>query len=93
MLLGEDLGRGHEGALEAVFCGHVNGGGGDHRLARANVALTEAVHRALKREVARDVVDGAALRGGEGKGKGCKKGRRIGVAAALSRDERAARAQ
>ena len=33
VLLGEDLGRRHEGALKTVFRGHVNGGGGDHRFA------------------------------------------------------------
>ena len=33
VLLGEDLGRRHEGALKTVFRGHVNGGGSDHRFA------------------------------------------------------------
>ena len=47
----------------------------------------------IEREVARDVVDGAALRSGEGKGKSCKKRREVDRFALLSRDERAARAQ
>ena len=33
VLLGEDLGRRHEGALKTAFRGHVNGGGSDHRFA------------------------------------------------------------
>ena len=93
VLLGKDFCRGHEGALKTVFRGHVDGGGGDHRFARADVALHEAVHRALTCQVARDIADGAALCAGEGKGERGEKGRKVDFFALFSRDERAALAQ
>ena len=93
MLLGKDFCRGHEGALKTIFRGHVDGGGGDHRFARADVALHEAVHRALTCQVARDIADGAALCAGEGKGERGEKGRKVDFFTLFSRDERAAFAQ
>ena len=93
VLLGKDLGRGHEGALKTAFRGHVDGGGGDHRFARADVALHEAVHRALAGQVARDIADGAALCAGEGKGERGEKGQKVDFFTLFSRDERAALAQ
>lgn len=93
MLLGKDFCRGHEGALKTIFRGHVDGGGGDHRFARADVALHEAVHRALTCQVARDIADGAALCAGERERKRREKGRKVDFFALLSCDERAALAQ
>ena len=61
--------------------------------ARADVALHEAVHRALTCQVARDIADGAALCAGEGKGERGEKGRKVDLFCTFSRDERAALAQ
>ena len=44
VLLGQDLGGGHEGALMAPLDGHQQGGHRHHRLARTDVALQQPVH-------------------------------------------------
>ena len=70
VLLGQDLGGRHQRALPALV--HRDGGGerGHHRLARADVALQQAVHRDLALQVERDLFDHAALRGGQTEGQG-----------------------
>ena len=62
MLFGEDLGGRHQRALPALL--HGNGGGerGHHRLARAHVALQQAVHRDSALQVVGDLAAHAALR-------------------------------
>ena len=45
VLVGEDFGGGHQGALPAVVDGDGRGERGDDRLAGADVALQQAVHR------------------------------------------------
>ncbi len=68
MLLGQDLGGRHQRALPARI--HADGGGqrGDHGLARAHVALQQAVHGQGACKVMRDLFAHAALGGGELKG-------------------------
>ena len=44
VLLGQDLGRGHQGALVAVRGGGQQRGRGNHGLARADIALQQAAH-------------------------------------------------
>jgi hypothetical protein len=61
VLLGEDLGRGHQGRLVAVADGDEGGRGRDHRLARADVALQQPAHRQGAGHIARDLADHAAL--------------------------------
>ena len=65
VLLGQDLGRGHEGALAAPVDGHQQGRERDHRLARTHVALQEPVHGQRRRHVGADVAEHAALRPGQ----------------------------
>ncbi len=45
MLLGQDLGRGHQGALVATLHGDQQRGHRHHRLARTHVSLEQPVHR------------------------------------------------
>ena len=70
VLLGEDLGGGHEGGLAAGFDGEEHGGHGDEGFAAADVALEEAVHGAGKEKVFADFGDAAVLGSGEGEGEG-----------------------
>ncbi len=64
VLLGQDRRRHEHGDLLAVHDGLEGGAHGDLRLAVADVAADEAVHRADVLHVALDVVDGAELVGG-----------------------------
>ena len=65
MLLGEDLGRRHERRLTAVLDSAVAGGGRDHRLAAADVALHQPVHHMAGGQIGEDRVDGGLLRMGQ----------------------------
>ena len=65
MLLRENFRGRHERALEAVLRREPDGGGGDHRLAGADVALHEAVHRPSRRHIPRAVLRRALLRAGQ----------------------------
>ena len=62
VLLGEDLGRDHEGALEAALDRVEQRRQGDDRLARPDVALQQPVHRLRRGEVVPDLADHAGLR-------------------------------
>ena len=64
VLRGEDLGRRHQRGLHAALVREHDRRGGDERLAAADVALQQAVHRRGAPHVAPDAVDHAALRGG-----------------------------
>ena len=65
VLLGEQLRRRHDGHLVPVGHGEQRGGGGDHGLAAAHVALHEPHHRAAAREIRVDVRQRGPLAGGE----------------------------
>ena len=62
MLPGQDLRRGQQRGLHAVFCSETGSRGGDHRLAAANIALHEPVHRFSRLHIAHSVRNGAFLR-------------------------------
>ena len=62
MLLGQDLRRRHERSLEAGFHREQHRRDRDDGFAGANIALEQAVHRALRREIAAQLVDHAHLR-------------------------------
>ena len=64
VLLGEDLGRRHEGALAVVFVRKPDARRGDERLAGADVALHKAAHRHAGDHVLHGGGDGAPLRPG-----------------------------
>ena len=68
VLLGEDLGRGHQRALVASLDRHQHGGEGHHRLARADVTLQQPVHGQRPGQIVGDGGDGLLLGAGEGKG-------------------------
>src|SRR5437763_7327805 len=61
MLTGEQVGRCEEGALEPVPRGRGEGPGRDGGLAASDIALEEAEHRRLPREVVADGVDRPVL--------------------------------
>ena len=65
MLLGEDLGGGHHGGLVAGLHGRQHRQRGHDRLARAHVALQQAMHRVRCGHVAPDLVPHALLGAGE----------------------------
>ena len=67
VLLGQDFGGRHQGALPAAVDGQRGGQRRHHRLARADVALQQAVHRLRPIHVVRDLVHHAPLRAGERK--------------------------
>ena len=62
MLLGEELGRGHEGGLRAGSRRDPRGERGDDGLARTDVALEQARHRDAPRQIPADLLQGPALR-------------------------------
>ncbi len=62
MLLGEDFGRRHERHLIARLDRLQRGQRGDDRLAAADVALQQPLHRLGAREIAADLGDDALLR-------------------------------
>ena len=62
VLLGENLGGRHQGALVARLHGGQQRGHGDDGLARPDVALEQAVHRARRRQVGVDLADDPPLR-------------------------------
>jgi hypothetical protein len=68
VLLGEDLGRGHERGLPATRHRGQDRVDGHRRLPGPDVALEEAVHRARGPHVGRDLLDAALLRSGEREG-------------------------
>ncbi len=61
VLLGQDLGRGHQGALASAVDRRQQRRQRHHGLARSHVALEQAVHRQRRRHVARDLAEHAAL--------------------------------
>ena len=63
VLLGQHLGRHHQRALMPALHGRQQRGHGHHRLARADVALEQAVHREGARHVGDDDGQSLALRG------------------------------
>ena len=65
VLLGEDLGRRHEGPLVPALHGGEQRPDGDDRLSSADIALQQPVHRVGGRQVLPDLGDGGALVGGE----------------------------
>ena len=68
VLLGQDFGRGHDRALEAVERGQEKRGGRDRRFAGADIALQEAAHGAILRQIAANLHDDALLSLGEAEG-------------------------
>ncbi len=68
VLLGEHLGRDHEGPLEAALDGEEQRRQGDDGLACTDVALEQPVHRLGRGEVTADLADHAGLRRGEFEG-------------------------
>ena len=64
VLLGEDLGRRHEGALAVVFVRKPDARRGDERFAGADIALYKAAHRHAGDHVLHGGGDGAPLRPG-----------------------------
>ena len=66
VLLGEDLGGGHQGRLIAGLDGGEHGQAGHHRLARAHVALEQTVHGIRRRQVRANLLPYPLLRAGEG---------------------------
>ncbi len=65
MLLGEDLGGGHERGLGALLEGHDHREQRHHGLARAHVALHEAVHGVRRAQVVGDLPQHPFLRRGQ----------------------------
>jgi hypothetical protein len=57
VLLGQDLGRRHEGHLQAVLHRHERGEQRDDRLAGADVALQQPVHRLRTLQVVHDFLE------------------------------------
>ena len=70
VLLGQDLGGRHERALPAGVDGARGGQRGHHRLARAHVALQQAVHGHGLGQIGVDLGTHPRLGGGERKGQG-----------------------
>ena len=93
MLLGKNFRRRHECRLQAVLCGKVDRRRGDHRLTAADVTLHEAVHRPRADQIAQNVIHGALLRAGEGKGQDGGERRHVHRGAALPGNVLAPRAQ
>ena len=77
MLAGQDLRRGKQCGLHAVFCSETGSRGGDHRLAAANIALHKAAHGAACAHVGADVVHGTLLCARQAEGEGGKKRRKL----------------
>ena len=71
VLLGEDFGGDHDGALESLGGDGEEGGDGDDGFAAADFALEEAVHGGgAFGHVGEGFLDAALLGAGEGEGKG-----------------------
>jgi len=68
VLLGEDLGRGHQGALVSALDGGQQGAERDDGLPGADVALEEPVHRPGGSEIGADLGDGPLLVAGQPEG-------------------------
>ena len=62
VLLGQQLGRRHDGGLQLVLHREQRGEQRDDRLAAADVALQQAVHAAVAAHVGHDLARGAGLR-------------------------------
>ena len=69
VLLGQDLGRGHEGALEAVVERVHHRRNRHHRLPTPDVPLDEPAHLHAALRIANDVLQSPFLRAGEREGK------------------------
>ena len=69
VLARQDLGGGHEGALQTVLHGDQHGRGGAYRLAAAHVTDENAAHGRFLRHIGADLVNGAHLRVGQRVGK------------------------
>ncbi len=69
VLLGQDLGRGHERGLRPGFDRDERSEDSDDGLSGTDVALKEPAHRSLVREVIGDGLQGFALGAGEAEGK------------------------
>ena len=65
MLMGQHLGRCHEGSGVSGRDGAEHGGGGDDGFAAADIAVEEAVHGMSGGEVVEDLREDLLLRGGE----------------------------
>ena len=61
MLLSQDFGRGHQGGLRSVGSSHNHRRGGHSRLARTNIPLQQAVHRAGLGQVGANLLYDALL--------------------------------
>ncbi len=87
VLLREDFGGRHQRGLVAGVDRLRGGQRRDHRLAAADVALQQALHRVREREVARDLVDDARLRARQReRQRGIEPGgQRIGIARGATR--------
>ena len=68
MLLGEDLGRRHDGALKPALESRGQRLSGDQGLAAPHVALEEAEHRMRALEVGQDLAERPFLGGGRSEG-------------------------
>ncbi len=65
VLFGEDLGRRHQGGLVTASDGSQDCGGGDRSLARADIALDEAIHRVGAAHIGENLSDHPPLSPGE----------------------------
>ena len=93
MLLGEQLGRRHERGSGGPAATHrARGEEGDRRLAAADVALEQAVHRVRAREVGAISRERARLRAGEAE-RQARGVRRVGARRRRERDPRLALAR
>ena len=78
VLGGQNLGGGHEGALVAVFRGHVDARRGHKGFAAAHVPLQQPVHGPLCRHVGTDFGGGPPLGPGGGEGQAVPEGGEAG---------------
>ena len=65
MLLGQDLGRYHQRSLIPGFGSQIHRDRGDDRLAGADIALYEALHRCIAGEIVDQLGDDTLLRAGQ----------------------------
>ncbi len=77
MLLGQQLGRRHDGGLEAPGSRDHGSHRGDHRLPRADVTLQQPVHRHVRREIGDDLSERALLRSRQRERQGSSKFREL----------------
>ena len=65
MLFGKDLGRCHQGGLIAIFHRGKHRQKSDDRLAAADIALNETVHRSVGFEIGKNLADDLFLSSGQ----------------------------